>query len=192
MNIVSSEQVPAESAMALQIMSSYLSNTNCASQQLVELAHNALAAARVLLGSAASSDVPNQPAPSPASGAGVISSSARAQKAEKVVDLPPIPAESDPQDRASGYIRDGKQTVYDDRIICLDDGREVTFLLRHLRRNRIDLNDYFRRHNLPADYPTTTPAYVAAKKESAAKSGFGRLLRPTREQRKRRGDDNDE
>lgn len=192
MNIVSSEQVPSESAMALQIMSAYLSNTNNSAQQLVELAHNALAAARVLLGSAASSDVPKQPAPSPASGAGVISSSARAQKAEKVVDLPPIPAESDPQDRATGYIRQGRQTLFDDRIICLDDGREVTFLLRHLRRNRIDLNDYFRRHDLPADYPTTTPAYVAAKRNAAAKSGFGKLLRPTREQRKRRGDDSDE
>jgi len=193
MNIVNSEQVPAEAAMALQIMSAYLSNTNCASQQLVELAHNALAAARVLLGSAASSDVANQPAPpSPASGAGVISSSARVQKVEKVVDLPPIPAESDPQDRATGYIRQGRQTVFDDRIICLDDGREVTFLLRHLRRNRIDLNDYFRRHDLPADYPTTTPAYVAAKKAAAVRSGFGKLLRPTREQRKRRGDDSDE
>ena len=192
MNIVNSEQVPAEAAMALQIMSAYLSNTNCSAQQLVELAHNALAAARVLLGSAASSDVPNQPAPSPASGAGVISSSARAQKAEKVVDLPPIPAESDPQDRATGYIRQGRQTVFDDRIICLDDGREVTFLLRHLRRNRIDLNDYFRRHDLPADYPTTTPAYVAAKKAAAVRSGFGKLLRPTREQRKRRGNDSDE
>lgn len=87
-------------------------------------------------------------------------------------------------DIQSGYVRNGRQTVFDDRIICLDDGREVTFLRRHLRKQGIDENDYLFRHNLPKDYPMTTPGYVARKKEAAAKTGFGTALRPAREKDK--------
>jgi predicted transcriptional regulator len=90
---------------------------------------------------------------------------------------------SSKEDIEQGYVRDGRQTVFNDRIICLDDGREVTFLRRHLRRQGIDEVDYLARHNLPRDYPMTTPAYVEAKKEAAAKSGFGKELRPAREKK---------
>lgn len=188
MNDPKSEQVPDEAQTALQIMSAYLSNTNCSPQQLVELAHHSLAAARVLLASAGSLTAHVQPAspPTPPTrGKGATISLSRAQKPAKVVDQRPIPAESDPQDRATGYIRNGKQTVFDDRIICLDDDRQVTFLLRHLKKRGVILNDYLRRHNLPKDYPTTTPTYVARKKEIAAKTGFGKKMRPTRENRNR-------
>lgn len=189
MNIDVNDKVPVESAMALQIVTAYLSNTNCAPQQLAELAHHSLAAARVLLGSAASSNATVQPvAPPPGGGEGGTSQPIR-KKTAKVVDLQPIPAESDPEDREAGYVRYGRQTVYDDRIICLDDGREVTFLSRHLNRMGVDQNDYLRRHNLPKDYPFTTPGYVARRKEAAKINGFGKLLRPNRESRKP-GDDN--
>ncbi|SMC36939.1 MucR family transcriptional regulator [Novosphingobium sp. B1] len=189
MNIDVNYKVPVQSAMALQIVTAYLSNTNCAPQQLAELAHHSLAAARVLLGSVASSSATVQPvAPPPGGGEGGTSQPIR-KKTAKVVDLQPIPTESDPEDRETGYVRYGRQTVYDDRIICLDDGREVTFLSRHLNRMGVDQNDYLRRHNLPKDYPFTTPGYVARRKEAAKISGFGKLLRPKRENRKP-GDDN--
>lgn len=188
MNIIENDKVPVESAMALQIVTAYLSNTNCAPQQLAELAHHSLAAARVLLGSAASSTATVQPvAPPPGGGEG--GTSPIRKKTAKVVDLQPIPTESDPEDRATGYVRYGRQTVFDDRIICLDDGREVTFLRRYLKKRTIDLNDYLRRHGLPKDYPTTTPAYVKRKKELAAQNGFGKTMRPSREQRKHTVDD---
>ncbi|MBB4615403.1 MucR family transcriptional regulator [Novosphingobium taihuense] len=183
MNIIENDKVPVESEMALQIVTAYLSNTNCAPQQLAELAHHSLAAARVLLGAAASSNATVQPfAPPPGGGEGGASQPNR-KKTAKVVDLQPIPSESDPEDLENGYVRYGRQTVYDDRIICLDDGREVTFLSRHLNRLGIDRNDYLRRHNLPKDYPFTTPGYVARKRDAAKRSGFGKLLRPNRENR---------
>ncbi len=189
MNIDVNDKVPVESAMALQIVTAYLSNTNCAPQQLAELAHHSLAAARVLLGSVASSSATVPPvAPPPGGGEGGTSQPIR-KKSAKVVDLQPIPTESDPEDREAGYVRYGRQTVYDDRIICLDDGREVTFLRRYLKKRNIDLNDYLRRHGLPKDYPTTTPAYVKRKKELAAQNGFGKTMRPSREQREHTVDD---
>lgn len=87
------------------------------------------------------------------------------------------------EDRASGYVRDGRQTVYHDRLICLDDGKEVTFLGRHLRLRGSTEEEYRQRWDLPTDYPMTTQAYVDQKKAAARRTGFGTSVRPDRETR---------
>jgi predicted transcriptional regulator len=129
-----------------------------------------------------------QPAPRQASHAGVL-------EPEPGLSLDDEPAESaaprarresqlsPEEDRASGFIRNGRQSVYHNRLICLDDGKEVTFLRRYLRQRNIDENDYRERWNLPADYPMTTQAYVDDKKAHARNTGFGTTVRPNRERR---------
>lgn len=87
------------------------------------------------------------------------------------------------EDRAAGYVRKGRRTVHHDRLLCLDDGQEVTFLGRHLRKLGTTESDYRRRWGLPDDYPMTTQAYVDQKKDAARRTGFGTSLRPDREAR---------
>jgi predicted transcriptional regulator len=80
-------------------------------------------------------------------------------------------------DRETGFTRDGVVTVTSDHIVCLDDGRSVVFLKRHLKSIGVDLGDYLKRHGLPEDYPTTSPAYVAEKRRLAKAQGLGKSLR---------------
>jgi len=86
---------------------------------------------------------------------------------------------SDPdRDRETGYVRDGIRTVTGDRIVCLDDGRPVTFLSRHLKAIGVDPIEYLSRRRLPDDYPMTAPAYVAEKRRLAKMQGLGRRVKP--------------
>lgn len=87
------------------------------------------------------------------------------------------------EDRASGYVRNGLRTVQHGSLLCLDDGQEVTFLGRHLRKLGTTESDYRLRWALPDDYPMTSPAYVEQKKAAARRSGFGTSVRPDRENR---------
>lgn len=80
-------------------------------------------------------------------------------------------------DRETGYARDGVVTVTSDHIVCLDDGRSVVFLKRHLKSIGVQFADYLKRHGLPEDYPTTAPAYVAEKRRLAKAQGLGKSLR---------------
>lgn len=91
-------------------------------------------------------------------------------------------APTDPvADREAGFVREGVRTVTDERLVCLDDGKEVTFLGRHLRAKGIDARDYLSRWKLPSDYPMTAPAFVERRRADARKSGFGTSMRPNRE-----------
>jgi predicted transcriptional regulator len=100
-------------------------------------------------------------------------------------DQAPIVVPAGPEeDRAQGFVRSGRRTVFTDRLVCLDDGREVTFLGRHLRQIGTNEDDYRRRWSLPADYPMTTQAYVDQKRQAARRTGFGTSVRPDRESRK--------
>lgn len=83
-------------------------------------------------------------------------------------------------DRETGYVREGIRTVTDGHIVCLDDGRHVTFLGRHLKSIGVDPSEYLKRRGLPADYPMTAPAYVAEKRRLANKQGLGRRVKPAR------------
>jgi predicted transcriptional regulator len=88
------------------------------------------------------------------------------------------PAESD-LDRDTGFVRDGVVTVTDAHIVCLDDGRNVTFLGRHLKSIGVDPAEYRARRGLPDDYPMTAPGYVAEKRRLAKRQGLGRSVKPS-------------
>ena len=52
------------------------------------------------------------------------------------------------------------QTVFDDYIICLEDGKKMKMLRRHLRtRYNMTFQEYKKKWNLPFDYPYVCKNY---------------------------------
>lgn len=68
-----------------------------------------------------------------------------------------------------------EDSVTPDHIICLEDGKKMKMLKRHLKTAyNMSVQDYRERWNLPADYPMVAPNY-AQKRSSLAKSfGLGK------------------
>lgn len=71
-----------------------------------------------------------------------------------------------------------KKSITPDYIICLEDGKKLKMLKRHLR-TRYDMTpeEYRDRWNLPSDYPMVAPNYAAKRQELAKKNGLGRKPR---------------
>ena len=68
-----------------------------------------------------------------------------------------------------------KKSVTPDYIVCLEDGRKLKMLKRHLRTAyNMTPEDYRRRWGLPADYPMVAPNYAAKRSALAKKIGLGR------------------
>lgn len=68
-----------------------------------------------------------------------------------------------------------KRSVTDDYIICLEDGRKLKMLKRHLRTSYDMTPEAYRaRWGLTADYPMVAPNYSAKRKELAKRIGLGR------------------
>jgi predicted transcriptional regulator len=64
-------------------------------------------------------------------------------------------------------------------LICLDDGKRLKTLKRHLSNLGMTPDQYRAKWNLPKDYPMTAPDY-AAKRSTLAKSiGLGQLRKDT-------------
>lgn len=54
-----------------------------------------------------------------------------------------------------------ERSVLHDHIICLEDGRELKMLKRHLREHYgLTPDEYRQKWGLPADYPMVAPAYT--------------------------------
>lgn len=68
-----------------------------------------------------------------------------------------------------------KKSVTNDYIICLEDGRKLTSLKRHLR-TAYDMTpeEYRAKWGLPDSYPMVAPGYSAKRSELARASGLGR------------------
>ena len=68
-----------------------------------------------------------------------------------------------------------KKSVTDDYLICLDDGKKLKMLKRHLK-TAYDMTpeDYRTKWGLPADYPMVAPNYAKKRQELAKKIGLGR------------------
>ena len=67
------------------------------------------------------------------------------------------------------------QPVQQDFIVCLEDGKKLKMLKRHLAtRYHMTPEDYRHRWGLPRDYPMVAPAYAAQRSELAMKIGLGR------------------
>ncbi len=72
-----------------------------------------------------------------------------------------------------------KQSVKPEYIVCLDDGKKLKMLKRHLKTAyNMTPDDYRKRWGLPSDYPMVTPNYAAKRSELAKKIGLGRKLGP--------------
>lgn len=181
MSVVDSRHDEVE--LAMQLALAHISRTNCRSEDFSQIVQHALDAVRGLIEQSSARGVLNDPQNSKKDQPVAAAQTSTAAPALRKLAHAPLQLVSNPDDAASGYVRQGRRTVFDDRIICLDDNREVTFLRRHLRRRGIDELAYLHKYELPADYPMTAPAYVRRKQALARESGFGVSMRPDREQR---------
>ncbi|MBF0326633.1 MucR family transcriptional regulator [Magnetospirillum moscoviense] len=67
-----------------------------------------------------------------------------------------------------------KKSVNPDFIICLEDGKKLKMLKRHLKTAyNMTPEDYRERWGLPADYPMVAPNYAAHRSTLAKKIGLG-------------------
>ena len=68
-----------------------------------------------------------------------------------------------------------KKSVFPDHIICLEDGKKMKMLKRHLRTAYgMTPDDYRAKWGLPSDYPMTAPNYAARRSVIAKDLGLGR------------------
>ena len=74
-----------------------------------------------------------------------------------------------------------RSSIKPDFIVCLEDGKKLKMLKRHLAtRYNLTPDQYRARWNLPADYPMVAPAYAEKRRELAKKIGLGRKPAPKR------------
>jgi len=75
-----------------------------------------------------------------------------------------------------------KRSVMPDHIVCLEDGKKLKMLKRHLNtRYNMTPEEYRRRWGLPADYPMVAPNYAEQRSSLAKKIGLGRKPTPAPE-----------
>ena len=73
-----------------------------------------------------------------------------------------------------------KKSVTPDYIICLEDGKKLKMLKRHLRTTYdMTPEEYRGKWGLPADYPMVAPNYAAQRSDFAKKIGLGRKVNDT-------------
>ena len=73
-----------------------------------------------------------------------------------------------------------KRSVFPDYIVCLEDGKKLKMLKRHLQTSYVMTpDDYRTKWALPANYPMVAPNYAEARSQLAKQMGLG-------QQRKRR------
>lgn len=65
-------------------------------------------------------------------------------------------------------------SVFDDYIICLEDGKKLQMLKRHLKTvYNMSIEQYKERWNLPPEYPVVSPNYAKRRSAIAKSSGLG-------------------
>ena len=80
-----------------------------------------------------------------------------------------------------------KKSVMPDYIVCLEDGKKLNMLKRHLRTTyNMSPEEYRAKWNLPADYPMVAPNYAAQRSDFAKKIGLGRKAEPEKRGRRAR------
>jgi predicted transcriptional regulator len=71
-----------------------------------------------------------------------------------------------------------RRSVTPDYLVCLEDGKKLKMLKRHLRSTYGMTPDQYRaKWGLPADYPMVAPNYAAARSELAKQLGLGQKRR---------------
>jgi predicted transcriptional regulator len=68
-----------------------------------------------------------------------------------------------------------RRSVHPEYIVCLEDGKKLKMLKRHLRAAYgMTPDEYRAKWNLPADYPMVAPNYAEQRSAFAKKIGLGR------------------
>jgi predicted transcriptional regulator len=68
-----------------------------------------------------------------------------------------------------------KRSVMPDHIVCLEDGKKLKMLKRHLRTTYgLTPEEYRAKWGLPPEYPMVAPTYAAQRSAFAKKIGLGR------------------
>ena len=68
-----------------------------------------------------------------------------------------------------------KKSVFPDYIVCLEDGKKLKMLKRHLKTSYgMTPDEYRTKWGLPWDYPIVAPSYAATRSGLAKKIGLGR------------------
>lgn len=81
-----------------------------------------------------------------------------------------VPAEQVKQEPAVSV----RSSVKPDFIVCLEDGKKIKMLKRHLMTHyQLTPEQYRAKWNLPADYPMVAPNYAAQRRTLAKKIGLG-------------------
>lgn len=71
-----------------------------------------------------------------------------------------------------------KKSVTQDYIVCLEDGKKLKMLKRHLKTAyNMTPEDYRERWGLPPDYPMVAPSYATQRSNLAKKIGLGTRAR---------------
>ncbi len=74
-----------------------------------------------------------------------------------------------------------RSSIKPDYIICLEDGKKLKMLKRHLMTHyQMTPEDYRAKWGLPADYPMVAPNYAEQRRSLAKKIGLGTKRRRVR------------
>jgi predicted transcriptional regulator len=74
-----------------------------------------------------------------------------------------------------------KKSVYSDYIVCLEDGKKLKMLRRHLKTSyNMTPEQYREKWGLPPDYPMVAPSYAKHRSTLAKKIGLGTKPRSRR------------
>ena len=67
-----------------------------------------------------------------------------------------------------------EESVFEDYIVCLEDGKKLQMLKRHLNTvYNITVEQYKERWGLPNDYPAVSPSYAKRRSDIAKTTGLG-------------------
>lgn len=79
-----------------------------------------------------------------------------------------------------------RASVKKDHLVCLEDGKKMKMLKRHLMTEHgMTPDDYRQRWGLAADYPMVAPDYAETRRDLAVKIGLGRKPGQKRGRRKK-------
>ena len=74
-----------------------------------------------------------------------------------------------------------KKSVTPDHIICLEDGKKLKMLKRHLKTSYdMTPDEYREKWGLPRDYPMVAPSYAKHRSNLAKEIGLGKIARKGR------------
>jgi predicted transcriptional regulator len=81
-----------------------------------------------------------------------------------------------------------EDTIHDDYLVSLEDGKRYKSLKRHLRTNGMTPQEYRAKWGLPGDYPMVCASYSKQRSDMAKAMGLGKpkpVLKPVRAVRRK-------